>query len=584
MVNLWAQNFALALFQDMAIIAVFRQYIVYMIATLTIKPQLNAIYRLLQKRAIEYVQDTLPPLEGATVVQHFSPACRVSRLKIAEHLAAATILRTISDVDAHEAKQAHNSHTPWVALLVVSIPVVVGVFSNAAGELMLDTVLPTLLSMLIVVHYLLYTYSVALLVLPYLGLILFFYLRWAWYRRAQERVAQAMARGGRRMESVTQWRRRLQSAKHDPFLRHVCMGCYNNLVDLAAYCVVLCSHPENIFKILYRRFHGEAKKDNSMVVWRQMNYPQELQGCVVSANRAKKDQAKRAAVPAAAVQFPRSIQKLAKDWSRGWEAQRRSSYMKGLLQVIGVTTGSEEYKDDTPLGVIVRKAVHPERYRSDVAKLYVYRFGHTTSSSMALVQIISRYRDQVAAASIVCITLQDEEAIMAIEEDDDLLEYAGGIHVRDLALMLEALLYVYNPGEQPLLQHQIRYFLKNYDDWVMPHSVPSTKAEMDPLLLSLRRERGPKAYFDQGHLELEEYRRFARKYEWLHPRNNRSKEEITGRWSFVRTIVDREERHRLEVKSRLMRIEHAEVRKIAEAKVKFDEFAVWFVDCARKCP
>ncbi|KAJ1403429.1 hypothetical protein B484DRAFT_227137 [Ochromonadaceae sp. CCMP2298] len=173
---------------------------------------------------------------------------------------------------------------------------------------------------------------------------------------------------------------------------------------------------------------------------------------------------------------------------------------------------------------------------------------------------------------------------MAIEGDVDLLKYAGGIHVRDLALMLEALLYVYNPGEQPLLQHQIRYFLKNYDDWVMPHSVPSTKAEMDPLLLSLRRERGPKAYFAQGYFELEEYRRFARKYEWLHPRNNRSKEEITGRWSFVRTIVDREERHRLEVKSRLMRIEHAEVRKIAEAKVKFDEFVAWFVGCVLKCP
>ncbi|KAJ1401586.1 hypothetical protein B484DRAFT_457949 [Ochromonadaceae sp. CCMP2298] len=203
---------------------------------------------------------------------------------------------------------------------------------------------------------------------------------------------------------------------------------------------------------------------------------------------------------------------------------------------------------------------------------------------MALVQIISRYRDQVAAAAIVCITLQDEEAIMAIEEDDDLLKYAGGIHVRDLALMLEALLYVFNPGDRPLLQHQLRYFLKSYDDWVTPHSVPSTKAEMDPLLLSLRRERGPKAYFAQGYFDLQECQRFARKYNWLHPRNNLTTEEITGRWSFVRTIVDREERHRQEVKSRLMRIEHAEVRKIAEAKVKFDEFVAWFVDCARTCP
>ncbi|KAJ1429393.1 REJ domain-containing protein [Ochromonadaceae sp. CCMP2298] len=569
-VNLWAQNFALALFQDMAIVAVFRQYIVYMVATLTVKPQLQAVYRLLQRRAIEYVQDALPP--RAALVQRFSPACRVSRLKIAEHLAAATILRTISDADAHEARQAHNSHIPWAALWVVGIPVVVGVFSKAGGELVLDTVLPTLLSMLIVAHYLLYTYSAALLVLPYLGLLLFLYLRWAWYRRAQERVAQAIARGGR-MESVTQWRRRRQSAKHDPFLRHVCMGCYNNLVDVAAYCVVLCSHPENIpeniLKILCG-LRGEARKDST--VWRQMNYPQELQG-VVSASRAKKDKAKR--VPAAVL--PRSIQELARD--RGCEAPRRSCYVVGL-QVVGVVTaGPGECKDDTPLGAIVLKAEHPERHRSDAAKLYAYRFGHTSSYSLALVRIVSRYRDQVAAAAIVCITLQDEEAIMSVEEDDDLLEYAGGIHVRDLALMLEALLHVYSPGG-PLRQHQLRHFLQSYDDWVPPHCVPTTRAEMDPLL-SLRRERGPKAYFDQGHLELEEYSRFARKYEWLHPRHSKTQE--SGRWSFVRTLLDREERHRLEVSSRLMRTEH-EVRKIAEAKVHFDEFVAWFVDCARQCP
>jgi hypothetical protein len=125
LVNLWAQNFVLACFQDLAVLAVFRCYVVYMIATLTVKPQLNAIYRLLQRRAIEYVQDVLPPV-GASVVQHFSPACRVCKLKIAEHLAAATILRTIDDVDAHEAKQAHTSHIPSLALLVVGIPVIVG--------------------------------------------------------------------------------------------------------------------------------------------------------------------------------------------------------------------------------------------------------------------------------------------------------------------------------------------------------------------------------------------------------------------------------------------------------------------------
>jgi hypothetical protein len=160
--------------------------------------------------------------------------------------------------------------------------------------------------------------------------------------------------------------------------------------------------------------------------------------------------------------------------------------------------------------------------------------------------------------------------------------------VRDLALMLEALLYVYNPGGRALHQHQMRYFLHKYDEWVTPHSVTTPASEIDPSSTLLRRARGSKAYFNQGPFNLEECQRFARKYNWLAPLSQSApKENFTARWSFVRTTLDREERHRCEVNpmsSRLVRFEHAEVRPIAEAKVQWYAFVRWFLDCAHKCP
>jgi hypothetical protein len=226
--------------------------------------------------------------------------------------------------------------------------------------------------------------------------------------------------------------------------------------------VVFCTHPENIFKSLYRTFHDsmvEKENINDSIVWRQMNYPHPLQGYVLYTERAKKRKAPAVPVPVPhAIWIPRAIQKLAKDWAVGWgrHKSKRRSYMGGLLHTErSYVVRQEESKDDRaqsrrwggdPLGLTVHKADYNELYtRSDACKLYAYRYGHTASPSTSLTRIISRYRDQVCIGSrIVSISSQDETALRAYREED-LLTYRGGVHVRDLALMLEALLYLYHP-------------------------------------------------------------------------------------------------------------------------------------------
>eukprot|EP01032_Pedospumella_encystans_P039169 gene39169-biopygen4016 len=92
----WSINIATALAQDLFIIQVFRVYIIYSLAMVSIKPQLQYIYRVLNKVAISYAQDDLEEaFKDIRVCQHLSPSLRTAHTQVADNLAAANILRHI---------------------------------------------------------------------------------------------------------------------------------------------------------------------------------------------------------------------------------------------------------------------------------------------------------------------------------------------------------------------------------------------------------------------------------------------------------------------------------------------------------
>ncbi len=55
-------------------------YVLYCLAMYAIRPQLNHIYRVLNKLAISYAQQgPVDTMHDMRVVQHLSPACRAAR-------------------------------------------------------------------------------------------------------------------------------------------------------------------------------------------------------------------------------------------------------------------------------------------------------------------------------------------------------------------------------------------------------------------------------------------------------------------------------------------------------------------------
>ena len=74
--------------------------------------------------------------------------------------------------------------------------------------------------------------------------------------------------------------------------------------------------------------------------------------------------------------------------------------------------------------------------------------------------------------SIFFLSLLDEELLISAESPLQQLKYSGQVHVRDLALMLEEILYFYRPGELQLSPAQLKKVLAEYDTWVAKHCVP----------------------------------------------------------------------------------------------------------------
>ena len=70
------------------------------------------------------------------------------------------------------------------------------------------------------------------------------------------------------------------------------------------------------------------------------------------------------------------------------------------------------------------------------------------------------------------MSLLDEQSLVLLDTPKKLLSYRGQVHVRDLALMLEEVLYYYRPDGELLVPAELVYVLSEYDKWIEHNAVP----------------------------------------------------------------------------------------------------------------
>ena len=202
----WGLNFAIGAIQDILFVIIAKIAICYVIALVSIRPQLVEIKQLLKVLALsaknrdcdrlqiqrervkealrchsqERVQpevDSLPvdvkvAAVDFSVVQRLSPTCRVAWRNRFQHLFMSALLRRVEDYDIIRLQRSARRSTGLGGVLIVFVPITLTVLGAFFAEFLLDIVLPIVSSGFIVASYFLYTIDVAYLVIPWLVILL----------------------------------------------------------------------------------------------------------------------------------------------------------------------------------------------------------------------------------------------------------------------------------------------------------------------------------------------------------------------------------------------------------------------------
>lgn len=304
---------------------------IYIIAIISIRPQLLRMRLLLQSATLQYITGNFPqrkltpyldgqgaaslllPVHNENVnnlnlfsiplIQVLSPVCRVANGKEYSLLGITKILKNIDDMDVLTINQQVtgfpiNWSTLWMAFIPFLLFFLLG---DSAGELAIDFLLPTFSSFFILANQLVFEYSITLLVCLYIAIMVYF----IWKRKMLQRVFQSMQRRWTAAPPPVQVK--LHSDDKDKDLPHDADVLQDLLVikspvraatsmskpkafwamlllevgkAVLFFMALLNSLLHGIHNVLFLREPAswKAKREEHLLPWQQMNIPGNLQG------------------------------------------------------------------------------------------------------------------------------------------------------------------------------------------------------------------------------------------------------------------------------------------------------------------
>ena len=173
----WGIVLGTALALDLFVVQVFRAWVLYVLSMDSIKPQMQAIYRMLHKVALAYAQDELGgSLVELRVCQHLSPACRAAHSEGLYTLAAATVLRRVNDADIAACHEKKARGLPVIATVALALPVAFSLLHDALGVVALGMLLPAFCDALLIMNRYFYAGAGLFILVPYLFAIVLYVL------------------------------------------------------------------------------------------------------------------------------------------------------------------------------------------------------------------------------------------------------------------------------------------------------------------------------------------------------------------------------------------------------------------------
>jgi hypothetical protein len=264
----WFINIATSFAQDVCVVQVFRVYIIYSLSMASIKPQLQYIYRVLNKVAVSYAQDELvDDYLDVRVCQHLSPACRAAQSHIAQNLATANILRHIDDADVAVCRLGYDINLATIATAVFTLPLLMSIINEAAGDVVLESLLPATFNAALITNYYFYTAAGMFILMPYLVTIGVY----LWKHKIHKQ-SRKMLLARRKGESSADFARRWHAAQRAQGRSFTAMA-YEQLLLRAYYLTRPRELLQRVRGILSGRYDPVAR-----LQWKNLNLPADLHG------------------------------------------------------------------------------------------------------------------------------------------------------------------------------------------------------------------------------------------------------------------------------------------------------------------
>jgi len=267
----WGTNYGTQSCMDIFAVQIFSILVNSVLAIFTMQPQLISIRRVLTNIGITYCQEEHDRTGEIRVVQHMSASCRAARMNSTKHLASATILRHMDDLDIELCRAERTNHgTSYLIFVMVAIPGCVALLNPSYAESIMNSFVNMFVASFILLNQTLYDADGQIgivLAIPYLIFAGYLFYVMGILRPAKRKFLEA---GGSK-NLTKQWSQSKRSRDKQTFWG-----------SIKSY---MAAWGDYLFQLaVYFSFDSPwlARKANHAADWQRMNLPAALQGYVLS--------------------------------------------------------------------------------------------------------------------------------------------------------------------------------------------------------------------------------------------------------------------------------------------------------------
>jgi hypothetical protein len=284
------------------------------------------------------------------VVQHMSSTCRAARLAELHDVPMARVLRHIDDIDVEKCRESRTQYLGPFTYTIVVLTVSFVVLNQAAGDMIVDHEISSLISAFLLANAYLYMHSIVVFMIVYLAVAGILVYIIAVFMPAKKTVLRMKATSRSSAEAALASQRSLRSEIR-PVTHMKLKNTQSRIIDrLYADIIELWHYIATLIVFLSPAKAKEIKLKRSKPwkeMWMRLNIPTANHGQVIGAHEEKKEARRRSSISRHMVAYtansiPKNILAMRPpSWLEKWVKEDEMEYI--LHKVSQRIFGTEQY-------------------------------------------------------------------------------------------------------------------------------------------------------------------------------------------------------------------------------------------------